>query len=98
MRKIKKYAHDIKDEVCGAMDYAEKYVEYKISKPTWAKYYKTMAEQELQHAAYLHEMATSEIEELKKTYTPPEEMLEAWEQAHHKYIDKAARVRQLLTM
>lgn len=98
MRKIRKYAEEIKDEVHGAMKYAERYIEYKLSRPNWAKYYKTMAEQELQHAAYIHEIAMSEINELEKVYTAPAEMLECWESAHHKYLDKAARVKQILTM
>lgn len=98
MRKIKKYAEEIKEEIHDAMKYAERYIENKISHPAWAKYYRSMSEQELQHAAYLHEMATAEIAELEKVYTAPEEMLDKWEEAHHKYLDKAARVKQILAM
>ena len=65
---------------------------------TWAKRYEEMAHQELQHAAYLHDRVVEEIEELRKTYTPPQEMLDKWDADHKKYIEKAAWIKQMLSM
>lgn len=99
MTKIKKLADEIMDELCSAKEYAEEYLSYKAKDNSeWAKRYDEMAEDELKHASYLHDRVTEEIEELRKVYTPPEEMLEKWDADHRKYIEKAAWVRQMLAM
>jgi hypothetical protein len=63
-----------------------------------ANKYKEMATDELKHTTYIHEMAVQEIEELKKVYTAPAEMLEKWEKAHKEYVEKVAWIRQMLTL
>lgn len=99
MTKIKKLADEIMDELDSAKEYAEDYLTYKAKdNSTWANRYKEMATDELKHADYIHDRAISEIEELKKVYTPPQEMLEKWDADHKKYIEKAAWIRQMLTM
>ena len=103
MEKIKKLADEIMDELHSAKEYAEEYLTFKAStyKPDsneWATRYKQMSEQELQHARYIHDRVVEEIEELRKVYTPPEEMMETWEADHKKYIEKAAWIRQMLAM
>ena len=99
MRAIKKYVDDIDDEIDGARDYAEKYVECK-SKGDMAKanLFKEMAQDELKHATYIHEMAVAEIAEIGKVFKAPVEMEEAWEHAHKAYVERAAWVRQMLAM
>ena len=42
--------------------------------------------------------AQIEIEELRKVYAPPQEMLEKWNADHKKYIEKAAWIKQMLAM
>lgn len=99
MTKIKSQVDHILDEVCGAKDYAECYVESKAKGNTqWANRYKEMAQDELKHANYLHEKVVADIEELKNVYTPPQEMMDKWEHDHKEYVDKAAWVKQMLTM
>ena len=99
MTRIKNLVDGIKDELCSAKDYAEEYLTYKAQgNGTWANRYKEMSTDELKHAGYLHDRAVSEIDELKKVYTPPEEMLQKWESSHREYIEKAAWVRQMLAM
>lgn len=99
MTKIKKLADEIMDELDSAKEYAEEYLTYKAKEnSTWANRYKEMATDELKHADYIHDRAISEIEELKKVYTPPQEMLEKWDADHRKYIEKAAWIKQMLTM
>lgn len=99
MTKIKKLVDRIEDELSDAKDYAEEYLSYKAkNNSTWANRYKEMSTDELKHAGYIHDRAVEEIEELRKVYTPPEEMLEKWNSSHKKYIEKAAWIRQMLSM
>lgn len=99
MRSIKKYVEHIEEELEGAKDYAEKYVEAKAAGNTmWAGQFKDMAQDELRHAGVVHSHAVEEIEKLNKIYKPPVEMLEKWEHAHKEYVEKAAWIKQMLSM
>lgn len=99
MKTIKKYVEAIKDEVHGAKEYAEKYVECKAKGNTsMATRYKEMANDELKHAMYEHEWAVKEIEEISKIYTAPLEMQEAWDKSHKEYVEKVAWIKQMLTL
>lgn len=99
MTRIKELADEIKDELCSAKEYAEEYLTFKAKENgTWANRYKEMAQDELKHANYIHDRVVAEIDELKKVYTPPEDMMQKWESDHKKYIEKAAWVKQMLTM
>ncbi len=89
----------IDEELEGAKCYAEKYVDFKAQgKNEWANKFKTMAADELSHATILHDVATAEINQLKTVYTAPPAMQEAWDRSHVEYVDKAAWVKQMLTM
>ena len=98
MERIKRLADEIKDELCSAKEYAEEYLTLKAKDNQFYKYYDEMAHDELKHADYLHEIVVAEIDELSKVYTPPEEMMEKWNADHKKYIEKAAWIRQMLSM
>ena len=99
MTKIKKLIEEMDEELCSAKDYAEEYLSFKArSDGNWSTKYKEMAQDELKHAGYIHERIMMEIEVLRRVYTPPEEMLEKWEAAHKKYVEKAAWVKQMLAM
>ena len=99
MTKIKKLADEMMDEICSAKEYAEKYVEYKAKdEAQWANRFKEMANDELKHAGYLHELAVSEIDTLSKVYTPPQNMVDKWEKDHTVYVEKAAWVKQMLSL
>ena len=100
MRKIQELADHIKDEVCDAKEYGEKYVEEKVSGNTnVASRYKEMASDELKHAGYLHEMVVAEINKIKASGIKyPESMEERWKTVHAEYVDKAAWVKQILTL
>ena len=106
MERIGKYVDHIKEELEGAKEYAECYVDYKVrsnnssdpySKEMTARY-KEMANDELRHANYLHEEAMTEISKLEQVITPPEEMLERWKSAHNYYVEKTAWVKQMLAL
>lgn len=99
MTKIKKLADEIMDELESAKEYAEDYLSYKAKENSaWANRYKEMATDELKHAGYIHERATEEIEALRKVYTPPQDMLDKWEADHKRYVEKAAWIKQMLSM
>ena len=107
MERIKELAEEIMDEIHSAKEYAEEYLTFKAKATasdgtknygTWSKRYHEMAEDELKHAGYLHDRVVEEIEELQKIYTAPQEMLEKWDADHKKYIEKAAWIKQMLTM
>ena len=60
--------------------------------------YKSMAEDELKHAGFIHERALEEIGVLSKVYTPPAEMEEKWNALHKTYVEKAAWIRTMIAM
>lgn len=99
MTKIKKLIDIIDEEICGAKQYAECYVEQKVKdNAQWANRYKEMSQDELKHAMYMHELCMTEIEKFKQVITPPEEMIEKWEKAHNHYVEKASWIKQMLSM
>ena len=100
MRSIQKLAHSIREELEDAQRYAELYVEKKAAgKQQWASKFQKMAEDELQHAAYLHEYTVSEIDQLRAVFkSPPQSMLDTWEAEHKAYVQKAAWIKQMLSM
>ena len=100
MTKIKNDIEDLKEEIDGAKCYAEKALEYKVqNNSTRYSKFKTMAEQELEHANNLHTFIVEDIEALKKVFPQvPEKMMEEWEKAHKYYVEKVAWIRQMLAM
>lgn len=99
MKIIKNLVEHIKEEVEGAKDYAEKYVEFKAKgNLPIANQYKEMSNDELKHAMFFHEQAVKEIESLSKIYTPPTNMLEKWEHEHKEYVESVGLIRQILGM
>lgn len=99
MTKIKKLAEHIEEELCGAKDYAEKYVECKAKGDMqWANRYKEMAQDELKHAGYIHDRAIQEIEELNKVFKPTQKMQEKWDKSHAEFVEQTAWIKQMLTL
>ena len=99
MKKIQDYVDRIDEELSDAKNYAEKYVECKSENlDSNSRKYKEMAEDELKHANYLHEMAVTEIQKLREKFTPPQFMLDEWEKSHKEYVEKTAWIKQMLTM
>lgn len=100
MTIIKRYVERIDEELCDAKYYAEKALEYKVVGDTdrYTKY-KAMANDELNHSMTIHEFAARDVERLKSVYpTIPAEMMKKWEEAHVEYVDRAAWVKQMLSM
>jgi hypothetical protein len=99
MRSIKKLVDAMNDEIHGAKEYAENYIESKVKGDMQkATRYKEMSNDELKHAEYEHEWAVKEISEISKIYKPPLEMEEAWEKSQKDYVEKVAWIKQMLAM
>lgn len=99
MKYLNELVEDIDEEIEGARNYAEKYVACKAKgNLTRAAKFKEMANDELKHATYLHEIAITDIEELEKVFKPTAEMQEVWDKSHKSYVDRVAWVRMMLNM
>lgn len=84
----------IKEEIHGAMSYAERYLEYKASKPDWAKRFAEMAQQELVHADYLGQIGQEKISALPWM---SEDDKDAWEHCNSRVAEKTAVVKLMLS-
>lgn len=98
MRKIKKLIDNINEEIEGAKNYAEIYLEMKAKGEQLASKFKSMADDEIRHAMIIHDYTLQEIDTLKRVYTPPSEMLEIWDKEHVKYVEKVAWIKKMLEM
>ena len=99
MRYIKDLADNIMEEVEDATKYAEKSLEHKAWGDSYAaSRYHQLAEDELSHASFLHELVTKQIKKLGEVYTPPVEMMEKYEKTHKEFTEKAAWIKQMLNM
>lgn len=93
MKMIKWLMKEIKEEVCGAATYAERYIQYQTEKPSWSRMYSDMASQELTHAEYLKTMAQEYIDGLSYV---PESDKEKWQRCIENYAEKTAWVKLML--
>lgn len=99
MRRIKELTDQIKEELKGAKEYAEKSLDYKAhGDSSRAAKYKDMANDELKHALNLHEEAVEEIRKLSEVYTAPASMQETWDIMHKEFIEKTAWIKTMLQM
>lgn len=99
MRMIGELVDFIDEELEGAKTYAEKSLQLKAEGVNdYSNKFKTLANQELDHANIIHEYAISQINKLNQVYTAPVEMQEAWDKSHKEYVEKTAWIKQMLTM
>lgn len=99
MREIKELAENMKEELDGAEKYAKMYLTYKNENQSHAKKLYEMAEDELKHAMYLHEIAIAKIKSVQsKEVDVPDFMMMLWEDEHKRYIDNMTKVKIMLTL
>lgn len=98
MKLIRDLVEEIKDELHGAKCYAKKATRYKTENPTLAKMYFDMAQDELKHTDMLHTEAVRAIEKQRAVSTPPQYMLDRWNEEHEEYVEKAAMIKYMLQM
>ena len=98
MKMIDRMIEHIEEELDGAKEYAEKYIEHKAKGDMQrANKYKEMASDELRHASYVHEWALVDIENLKKVYTIPVEAEDKWMHAHKHFVECMGWIRQMIS-
>lgn len=94
MKKVKKYIHDIHDELHGANEYAENYIIYKETRPSWSRMYEEMARAELQHAENLKTMGQEFIDGMSYIHA---DCADEWDDCIRHFSEKAALVRLMLS-
>ena len=100
MKHIQEYVMQIREELEGAKDYAEKslYWKYEGNDNRYRQYH-SMAEQELSHSSIIHQLAVEDIDKMKQRgYNPTAEMEEQWQKSHAEYVEKVAWIKQMLAM
>ena len=94
MKKIEWMLGNIKDEVKGAMMYAESYVMHKTTHPDFARMYAEMANQELNHADYLTTIYKAQIDSFAYV---PEDDKDMWDDCLKKVAEKSAIIKLMLS-
>lgn len=99
MKIIDKMIESLMEEVEGAQEYAEKFVENKARGDiNRANRFKEMSHDELKHAGYIRDLCIVDLDELKKVYTMTDAEEEAWERACRCANEKMAIIRHMLAM
>lgn len=97
MRMVHMYIDHIKDELDGAREYAEKYIDFKArGHSNRANAYKGMAQDELRHAGTVYEFAVQDMEAIGSIYTLPDDVAEAWDHFLKHYADCSAKIKMML--
>ena len=97
MKLIDEIIERIEEELEGAKEYAEMYIEQKAKgNIARANAYKEMAHDELKHASYVHDFATKDVEGIQMVFTIPSEDEEKLEHEHKHYADCVGRIKYML--
>ena len=97
MKIIKKISEMIMDEAEGAECYAKKALMYKDERPTLAKMFYNLANEELGHVNILHNAVVELINEYRaKEGEPPEAMKAVYDYLNEKQIEEVAEVKSML--
>jgi hypothetical protein len=98
MRLLKKYREHICEEVEGAQEYAEKYVESKARGESGrASKYREMAYDELKHAETVRDMAFEDMQKLAAVTPLPSEDEEEWNKVNKHCFEEIALVKHMLS-
>lgn len=99
MKEIKELAHQIRDELDVAEEYAKDAVKLKDTSSTDSASYAKMARDELDHADTLHKMAVRAIDKAKEGGTSvPTAMQAVWDWEHENMVDRMAKIKTMLGM
>lgn len=98
MKMVHKIIEHINEELEGAKEYAERYIECRAKgNSSRAAKYKEMANDELRHAGYIYDFAVQDVTDIKKVYPMPVEADDAWNHATKHYAECVAMVKHMLT-
>lgn len=99
MKTIEKMVEHINEELEGAKEYAEKYIDSKArGNMARATKYKEMASDELRHASYIRDFAVEDIDGIKKVYQLDVDTDDMWHHANKKFVECMAIIRQMIAM
>ncbi len=88
----------IDDELCGAKDYIKMARRERTEHPSLADTFASLAEAEMGHVRTLHEEVAKLIDQVReRDGEPPAEMLAVYNYEHKKQIDKAAKIKNMIT-
>ena len=99
MKIIKDLVSEIKEELEGAGNYAERAMKHKGIDDGFSTLYADMAKEEMGHVDKLH----GKIQEVIKKYRaekgePPAGMQAVWDHEHKQLIQRAAEIRAMIDM
>lgn len=99
MREVGEFIDLMEEELEDAKEYAERYISYKVSNDSdRAEQFKQMCKNDLEHSLVLYKIANEEIMRLKRCCSIPSVMSNVWDKKNTKFIEKAAWIKQMLTM
>lgn len=98
MKEIKIITDRIKEEMEDVEEYICLAIHNKTTDTDAYNTYMALAGEEYDHAMKLHDLATREIGKLRRVLaekheTPPQYMLDIWNEQHEKYIEKMGRLK-----
>ena len=98
MKIIMKLVELIDDELCGAKEYIKLAMHNREEHPGLADTFADLADAEMGHVSKLHEEVTKLIEEVReRDGEPPAGMLAVYDYEHKKQINKASKIKQMIS-
>lgn len=99
MKIIKDLVEEIKEELEGAGDYAERAMKHKGLDDGFTSMYAEMAGQEMGHVEKLHAKVQDVIKKYRAEHgEPPAGMQAIWDHEHKQLIQRAGEIRAMIDM
>ena len=98
MKIIMKLVELIDDELCGAKEYIKLAMHNREEHPGLADTFADLADAEMGHVSKLHDEVVKLIEEVReRDGEPPAGMLAVYDYEHKKQINKASKIKQMIS-